>query len=156
MCYIEHMENQGSILNTPRNVLKQMTPSNVNRKQVMLIGVGIVLAGILAGGVLSGKLAQKPAGAPGVVKSVTNNEVGSKDEKSFPDTAEGILKEGGIKGEGTHHLERTGGESQNVYLTSTVIDLSSFKDKKVQIWGQTFAGRWTGWIMDVGKIKILE
>lgn len=149
------MENQGSILQTPQNIVKKIP---TGRKSVPLfgVGIGIVIAGVLVGGLLSGKLGQNPSGAPGVVKSVTNNEIGSKDEKSFPDTAEGILKEGGIKGEGTHHLEREGGESKTVYLTSTVIDLTSFKDKKVQVWGQTFAGRRTGWFMDVGKIKILE
>ena len=78
------------------------------------------------------------------------------DEKTFKDTAEGTLQEGGISGEGTHHLVRPGGDSQNVYLTSTVIDLQSFVGKKVQVWGQTVSARKAGWLMDVGKVKVLE
>src|SRR4030066_2350630 len=58
---------------------------------------------------------------------------GVKDEKKFPDKAEGKLKEGGIDGEGNFHLERPGGKSQNVYLTSSTIDLSKFIGKKVRI-----------------------
>jgi len=37
---------------------------------------------------------------------------GSNDTKTFKDTAEGTLKEGGIDGEGAFHLERPGGDSQ--------------------------------------------
>jgi len=53
-------------------------------------------------------------------------------------------------------LERTGGASQNVYLTSTVIDLQSFVGKNVQVWGDTLSGQKAGWLMDVGKIKTVE
>jgi len=80
---------------------------------------------------------------------------GVKDEKKFPDKAEGKLKEGGIDGEGNFHLERPGGKSQNVYLTSSTIDLSKFIGKKVRIWGQTFSAQQAGWLMDVGYIEVL-
>jgi hypothetical protein len=66
------------------------------------------------------------------------------------------LEEGGIDGEGTHHLVRDGGPSKSVYLTSTVIDLDSFAGKKVKVWGETISARKAGWLMDVGKIKIIE
>jgi len=49
-----------------------------------------------------------------------------KIKKTFPDKTEGVLREGGIEGEGNFHLERPGGESQNVYLTSTTVDLELF------------------------------
>lgn len=48
------------------------------------------------------------------------------------------------------------GPSQYAYLTSTVIDLSAFTGKKVQVWGQTIAGKKAGWLMDVGKVKVIE
>jgi hypothetical protein len=80
---------------------------------------------------------------------------GSGDEKTFKDTAEGVVKEGGVEGEGQYHLERTGGESQNVYMTSSLVDLSQFVGKKVKVWGQTQAAQKAGWLMDVGKVQVL-
>jgi len=84
-------------------------------------------------------------------------EAGIEDSVAFPDSAEGILVEGGVDGEGTHHLDRSDlGPGKDVYLTSTVIDLQSFVGKKVQIWGQTIAGHEAAWLMDVGRIKVIE
>ena len=80
---------------------------------------------------------------------------GSEDSKTFKDSAEGTLREGGIDGEGAYHLERPGGESQNVYLTSSVLDLSQFMGKKVKVWGETHAAEKAGWLMDVGRLQIL-
>jgi hypothetical protein len=92
--------------------------------------------------------------APGATSSKT--EAGIADEATFRDSAEGLLVEGGIEGEGTHHLDRDLGEEKYVYLTSTVIDLQSFVGKKVQVWGETIAGKKAGWLMDVGKVKVIE
>ncbi len=80
---------------------------------------------------------------------------GSKEKKIFKDNAEGTLKVGGIDGEGAYHLERSGGESQNVYLTSSILDLSVFVGKKVKVWGETFAAEKAGWLMDVGRLQVL-
>ena len=71
-------------------------------------------------------------------KKITNNSntkttaqsAGVVDKKTFKDSVEGILREGGIDGEGNFHLERPGGVSQNVYLTSTTVDLSGYIGKK--------------------------
>lgn len=82
--------------------------------------------------------------------------VGSNDSKTFKDTAEGVLKNGGIDGEGQYHLVRPGGESQNVYLTSSIVDLSLFEGKKIKVNGQTQAAQKAGWLMDVGKVEVLE
>lgn len=120
----------------------------------------VVLAGVGTGWLLSGKSFGKVTQDGG--KTVTtqtdksNKEEGISDESEFPDTAEGTLVEGGIENEGTHHLERQGGTSQNVYLSSTVIDLQSYVGKKVKVWGQTLSGQKAGWLMDVGKIKELD
>ncbi|MDH7476696.1 MAG: hypothetical protein QHH09_04555 [Microgenomates group bacterium] len=81
--------------------------------------------------------------------------VGIADKKTFKDQAEGILREGGIDGEGNFHLERPGGESQNVYLTSTTVDLSLYVGKKVRVWGETFTAQKAGWLMDVGLVEVL-
>ena len=53
-------------------------------------------------------------------------------------------------------LLREGGESQTAYLTSSVLDLDMFIGRKVQVWGQTFDSTNVAWLMDIGKIKVLE
>ncbi len=87
--------------------------------------------------------------------SLKGKTFGSDDLKTFKDTAEGKLEEGGVEGEGQFHLVRPGGESQNVYLTSSLIDLSQFVGRKIKVWGQTQAAQTAGWLMDVGRVEIL-
>lgn len=84
----------------------------------------------------------------------TSKSAGIKDTKRFPDSAVGILKEGGIDGEGNFHLQRPGGESQNVYLTSSIVDLSDYLNKKIKVNGQTFESQTAGWLMDVGYVEL--
>lgn len=82
-------------------------------------------------------------------------KAGVDDVKTFPDTVEGIVREGGIDGEGEYHLERTGGDSQNVYMSSSTVDLAQFIGRKVKVWGQTNSAQKAGWLMDVGKVEVL-
>jgi hypothetical protein len=84
----------------------------------------------------------------------TSKSAGVMDKKTFKDSAAGIMKEGGMEGEGNFHLERPGGVSQNAYLTSSTVDLSKYIGKKVKVWGQTFQGQKAGWLMDVGLVEI--
>ena len=114
------------------------------------VGAGYLLA---RQGVLGGSTSTKSESV-GKVESMT--EAGIDDESQFPDTAEGMLEEGGIAGEGTHHLVRTGGSSQTVYLTSTVINMDNFAGKKIKVWGQTVSAKKAGWLLYVGKIKVTE
>ena len=104
-------------------------------------------------GSISSKKIQREVGEEGIKKGTT---VGVTDEKTFKDVVEGTLEGGGVDGEGSHHLVRPGGESQNVYLTSSIIDLDQFVDRKVRIWGETFSAQKAGWLMDVGKLEVLE
>lgn len=90
-----------------------------------------------------------------VAEGGSQTSAGVKDIKTFPDEVEGTLKEGGFEGEGNFHLVRPGGDDQNVYLTSTTVDLSLFLDKKVRVWGQTFEAEKAGWLMDVGYIEVI-
>lgn len=85
------------------------------------------------------------------------NEEGVKDASTFRDTTTGTLQvnDGKITKEGTHVLVR-GDASQNAYLTSSVIDLDKYVGKKVQVWGETFKGQTAGWLMDVGRIKVIN
>ena len=82
------------------------------------------------------------------------NKYGEKNEKLCPDNAEGKLKKGGVDGEGTHHLERKGGKSQNVYLTSSTVDLSLLIDRNVKVWGKTYSAQAAGWLMDVCYLEV--
>lgn len=86
----------------------------------------------------------------------TKNVVGSTDTQTFKDSAEGVIEKGGTDGEGTHKLIREGGPSQTAFLISSIIDLESFVGKKVRVWGQTMAAKKAQWLMDVGKIELLE
>lgn len=82
--------------------------------------------------------------------------VGSNDIKTFKDTAVGKLDNGGINGEGQFHLVRPGGDSQNVYLVSSSVDLSKFTGRTIKVWGQTQTAQYAGWLMDVGRIEVME
>ena len=130
-------------------------------KSTLLMVIGaliIVLAGVGTGWLLSGKTSSGKGSQPTTSSNAMNSpdEAGIADEKAFKDTTEGTLASGGIKGEGTHHLDRGTGESQYVYLTSTVIDLDTFLGKKVQVWGETSSAKSAGWLMDVGRIKVVK
>lgn len=113
------------------------------------VGSGYALASF-SGGSGSSML---PAGLNpnGVQKGQT---FGSTDTSSFKDTAEGLLRVGGIEDEGQFHLERPGGDSQNVYLTSSTVDLTKFVGRKVKVWGATQTAQKAGWLMDVGKVEV--
>lgn len=86
----------------------------------------------------------------------TDTEVGSKDTVTFRDSATGTMEAGGLNGEGTHKLIRDGGPSQTVYLISSIVDLGEFVGKKVEVWGETIKAQRVGWLMDVGRVKIVE
>lgn len=87
---------------------------------------------------------------------VKKGEIIGSDDKAYTDTAQGTLKAGGIDGEGAYHLQRPGGDSQNVYLTSSVLDLSQFEGRQIKVWGQTYQGDKAGWLMDVGRVQVLN
>jgi len=139
-------------------VMKKFSTKDPNNWVMILGAVLVVVAGVATGWFLSGGMksdtSESSQAAPGIEKSET--EAGISDESTFTDSTEGTLVSGGIDGEGTHHLEKEGGPSQYVYLTSTVIDLEGFVGKKVVIWGETIAGSNAGWLMDVGKIKVIK
>ncbi len=115
------------------------------------IAVAVIIGAVLGFGFT--RFNKKTSSVGGGTKT-TIQSAGVVDKKTFKDSVEGILREGGIDGEGNFHLERPGGISQNVYLTSTTVDLSNYIGKKVKVWGQTFQGEKAGWLMDVGSVEI--
>lgn len=125
---------------------------------IILIIVGIL--GVGSGYLLVNKganLNPSGTGQKGAGSSVSKGTViGSDDLKTFKDQVEGVLQNGGIDGEGQYHLVRPGGDSQNVYLTSSVVDLSKFTKRKIKVWGETQKAKKAGWLMDVGRVEVLE
>lgn len=135
---------------------------------VVLLGVAL-LAGLATGyggfrlqskngGSLVGNITgeQQPIQqvATGTVKA--GEVFGVQDASTFKDSAEGYLQEGGIGGEGSHQLLREGGVSQTVVLTSSVTDLSKFNGMQVKVWGETFKAQKAGWLMDVGRVEVVD
>lgn len=140
------MEKTKMLRKFPKKVPKQ-------KAVYALVVLLVVLAGIGTGWALSGSPKSSGESTRGAQTDV--KEAGIADEATFRDSAEGMLREGGVDGEGTHHLVRNG-SGKNVYLTSTVIDLQGFADKKVKVWGETISAQKAGWLMDVGKIKVVD
>lgn len=131
---------------------------DIKKNYVLILSAfGVVALGVLSAYLISQKVfgtSSKTSDVPGV--KVTKDEAGVLDDSTKYDSAIGNLVEGGINGEGSYHLEREGGPSKYVYLTSSVIDLQSFVGKKVEVWGQTLASKKAGWLMDVAKVKIVN
>lgn len=127
--------------------IKKIWPYIAGGFLVVLVGIGI--AWMIFGKMTKGT---SSVAAPGV--KVSSTGAGALDPKIKYDTATGILATGGLNGEGTFHLVREGGASKYVYLTSSVVDLNNFVDKKVQIWGDTLASKKVGWLMDVAKVQV--
>jgi len=162
------VNNQQEQDTTMSSLESMPTKSGKNPKTIRLFSISLaVVAGLVVGFVLaqnklsqsgivteSGKqLQQNPTDAA----SVNVGDVfGSTDAESFSDSATGIIQPGGIDGEGTHHLERGLDKSQWVYLTSSVIDLDLFTTTEVELWGETFQGKKAGWLMDVGRLKVIK
>ena len=152
-----------STLNPTQNsVVRKIDDESPIKKNIILglISVVIVLLGIGTGYLISG-VGKKTSGlstgnSSGKSVTASEKEAGIKDESKFSATTDGELAEGGIGGEGNYHLVRGSGPSQYAYLTSSSVDLAPFVGKKVQIWGETMSGKKAGWLIDVGKIKVME
>lgn len=133
---------------------EEKTNNPLDMKYIGVFAV-VVLLGVVTGfGLTKMSNANHQTGNPKTTAE-KGTSYGVDNTKSFPDQTEGVLKEGGIEGEGAFHLVRPGGDSQNVYLTSSIVDLSQLVGKKVKVWGQTQQGQHAGWLMDVGKVEVL-
>lgn len=141
------------------NVFHDMsTPVTSFSSKILILFIVVILLGIGSGYILARRTSViLPGGSGGatssgnVVKGVT---YGSGDTTTFKDTAEGVVQKGGIGNEGQYHLVRPGGDSQNVYMTSSLVDLSQFIGHTVKVWGATQKAQQAGWLMDVGKVEV--
>ena len=148
------------------NIVKPLEPiktkSGMSKK--LIIPLAIILLGIVSGWGISRMSGSSitTSGRLTSPESITASSlkvgeiIGVPDEKSFRDKAEGVLAEGGFEGEGSYHLVRPGGDDQNVYLTSSIVDMSLFVGHKITVWGETFSAQKAGWLMDVGRVQIVE
>lgn len=127
---------------------------------VLGVVTGVGLAVFSGGKQMSGKSAQTTASdqkaQTGAQKIAVGQVFGTKNTSALKDTVEGILVVGGVGSEGSHHLVRPGGESQNVYLSSSVMDLKLFEGARVKVSGETFKGQKAGWLMDAVRLEVLE
>ncbi len=151
------MENKSAVMH-------KFNDKNSNKSTILKFIIALIVVIILGTGsgyllaqlnpnLIQEKASPSPQNESAIEKGIT---YGSNDTSTFKDQTEGTLKEGGIEGEGQYHLERPGGESQNVYLTSSLVDMSLFIDRKIKVWGQTQAAQKAGWLMDVGRVEVLE
>jgi hypothetical protein len=138
---------------------KSNKASKASSKLVVILLVA-ALVGIGTGYMLSSKATNSSTtSGKGLMGShvekgkVYGEESVSDFEEQAPD---GELKEGGIDGEGQYHLVRPGGDSKSVYITSSNVDLSQFINHKVKVWGHTQKAQTAGWLMDVGRVQVLE
>jgi hypothetical protein len=140
------------------NFNKESIKSAFTPKIITLLII-VIIVGVVSGYLISGKNSSLSTNVKGGIvtsSSIAKGTVeGSNDTTTFKDTAQGTLKTGGIDGEGAFHLARPGGDSQNVYLTSGIVDLSKFIGKNIKVWGQTQKAQHAGWLMDVGRIEVL-
>lgn len=150
------MEKLQNLTQTPMKSFDVQEKNGVHFKRFFISLFIIILVGVSTGFVLS--TFKKSSGGSSATgsKSTIQKSAGIPDKKTFKDRVEGILKEGGIDGEGSFHLDRPGGLSQNAYLTSSTVDLSLYVGKKVRVWGQTFKGQKAGWLMDVGLVELIN
>ena len=147
-------------------LVKPLEPikTKLGMSKQLMIPLVIILFGIVSGWGISrmSDFSVTTSGRLTSPESITANSlkvgeiVGVPDEKSFRDKAEGVLAEGGFEGEGSYHLVRPGGDDQNVYLTSSIVDISLFVGHKITVWGETFSAQKAGWLMDVGRVQIME
>ncbi|OGL52269.1 hypothetical protein A3K55_00690 [Candidatus Shapirobacteria bacterium RBG_13_44_7] len=150
-----------NLTTTPSSSLKRFT---LNPVILIIVGLALFFGFWFSRFFPSSRQASTSPSSTGVVSADTikekaNLKVGQvygNANGSFKDTATGVIEKGGLNGEGTHILKRSGGVDQQAALTSSILDLDLFVDRKVEVKGETNASNKTGWLLDVGSVKILE
>lgn len=119
-----------------------------------------VLVISIIGGVGTGYLMASNGSNAAIPLITKTPEHAAEDSRTFRDFAEGkITKKPETKGkvdttEGTHLLIRDG--ATPVALTSSVVDLSTYENKKVKVFGETNKATGAGWFMDVGRVEVAQ
>ena len=124
-----------------------------------LLFIVIIGAGIVTGLVLSSINKAQSQSGDILSEEDLSPEIKQNFSQTFKDEAEGIVEKNDDfekYAQGPWKLIRTGGESQTAYLTSSVMDLDEFIGKKVKVYGETFGSDQVSWLMDVGKVEVIE
>ena len=140
---------------SPRTV---QTKSKVNRIIIAILVLSVVL-GSVTGVTLAKKGSSTLAGIP--VAPNAAPKAAHQDERTFKDFAEGTIKARPAPKnpseyvEGSHLLVRDN-NAYPVALTSSVVDLSEYEGKKVKVYGETQKALKEGWLMDVGRVEVIN
>ena len=144
----------------PVEMPRQTEKSQKSTWPMILVALAIVVSGAITGYFLTGgKIGKKPASLEEAGEKITKGMIFGIDKPEiYRDTTEGVVEvnDGSLVEEGSHKLIREGGDSKTAYLVSSTLDLDKLVGHKVKIWGETFAGQKAGWLMNVGKIEVLE
>lgn len=142
----------------PHLVQRLKSSSSPARTLAIILTVAL-LGGIGTGYVLS--TGNKGGSAnPAAIIGKEAPKTAHQDTKTFKDFAEGKItkkpapKKGEDYGEGTHLLVRENGVP--VALTSSVVDLSQYENKKVKVYGETQKAIKEGWLMDIGMVEEIK
>lgn len=128
-----------------------------SRSILIIVIILIILVGVAAGYIMSRRgSASSSSSTSGPGTAATGQIIGSSNTEIYRDPAVGVIEAGGLNGEGTHKLIREGGQSQTVYLVSSVINLDDYVGKKAEVWGQTIDAKTAPWLMDVGRLQLQE
>ena len=93
-----------------QKLIRDIDPSGGSSKLLIITLLLAIVLGTATGYILSAPKSSSTS-QPGITSNaVVEKSVGIADKKTFPDQVEGMLKEGGIDGEGNFHLERPGGD----------------------------------------------
>ena len=145
---------ENSTVDSKEITKKFLDPANT-AKLLLSVTLAAVILGTLTGLIISQKGGSlKSPGTSG--NSTASAKDPTQDSKTFKDFAEGTIKikptpSNGEYTEGTHTLIRQG--AVPVALTSSVVDLTQYENKKVKVFGETQKALKEGWLMDVGKVE---
>jgi len=143
-------------LNT--KIIKNFISTDNPTRLLMTVVIVSVVLGTLTGYIISSNKGNGSLTSAGIGSLPAKNP--QSDTRTFRDFAEGVIKikpepsDPGEYTEGTHLLQREG--AIPVALTSSVVDLSKFEDKKVKVFGETQKALKEGWLMDVGKVEEIK
>lgn len=146
------------------NLVKTTLPSQktpkLKRFLPIILIIVIVGIGIFSGLVLSSRSKGSGSASQGAISEENlSPEQKQSFNQTFRDQAEGVIERNDQLdkyAQGTHKLIRPGGESQTAYLTSSTLDLDDYNGKKVKVFGETFGSSQVGWLMDVGKVEVVN
>lgn len=144
----------------PLSMGEERSGSSYSRGINIKMLIAVLVISVIAGTGTGYLMASKSSGGSVIPLVEKTPEHAAEDTRTFRDFAEGKItakpspKAGVDNTEGTHLLIRDG--ATPVALTSSVVDLSQFENKKVKVFGETNKATGAGWFMDVGRVEVVQ